>query len=422
MKRKYLFFLLSTIYLLPSVFSHAQNVEELRSKIDSHSEEIKKLEGEIKAYQGQIEETGKQANTLQNTIKTLDINQKKISTEIKKTETNISKVNLSLEELGKEIRTTEEKITTGRQAIKSSIRDVNEVDNISLPEIFLGEGSLTDALRRYEESEKFNSSIRARALELLTYKTQVEDKQKEEDKKKNELLGFKEDLKDQNIILASNKKEKSTLLTETKSKEAEYKKILAQKQDQKEMFEKELFQFESQLKIAIDPNQYAKAKGGILSWPLDSIYVTQGFGRTVDAQRLYVSGSHNGVDFRASRGTPVKSALGGVVKAVGNTDAQKGCYSYGKWILIEHPNGLTSLYAHLDLVKVAGGQSVSEGEIIGYSGATGYATGPHLHFTLYASQGVRVEQYTSSKNCKNTSIPIASANAYLDPMAYFPPL
>lgn len=403
-------------------FAFAQNVDELKNKIDSHSEEIKKLENEIKIYQTQIEETGREANTLKNAIKTLDINQKKISTEIKKTETNISKVNLSLKELGEEIETTEEKIDTGKRAIAGSIRGINETDNISLAEIFLGEGSLAAVVGKYEESNKFNESVRARAQELLSYKKDVEDKQNQEKNKKRELMGLKSELGDQNIILSNNKKEKSTILSVTKNKEAEYKKILAQKQAQKEQFEKELFQFESQLKIAIDPESYVKAKDGILSWPLDNVFVTQAFGRTASAKRLYVSGSHNGVDFRASRGTPVKSALGGVVKAIGNTDAQRGCYSYGKWVLVDHPNGLTSLYAHLDLVKAGPGQNVAEGEIIGYSGATGYATGPHLHFTLYASQGVRVERYVSSKNCKNVDIPTAPANAYLDPMPYFPPL
>jgi murein DD-endopeptidase MepM/ murein hydrolase activator NlpD len=224
--------------------------------------------------------------------------------------------------------------------------------------------------------------------------------------------------------LDANKKDKNDLLAATKNKEANYKQILADRQAQKDKFEKELFDFESQLKIAIDPNSFpSSSKGkGVLSWPLDNIFITQYFGKTVDAKRLYTSGTHNGVDFRASIDTPVKAVLSGVVQGTGNTDLQKGCYSYGKWVLIKHPNGLSSLYGHFDLIKVSPGQSVTTGEIIGYSGQTGYATGPHLHLTIYASQGVQIEKYSGSLHCKNVSIPIASIDAYLDPMLYLPAL
>jgi murein DD-endopeptidase MepM/ murein hydrolase activator NlpD len=78
------------------------------------------------------------------------------------------------------------------------------------------------------------------------------------------------------------------------------------------------------------------------------------------------------------------------------------------------------MYAHLSSFAVAKGDIVKSGQVIGYSGNTGYSTGPHLHFTVYASQGVKVMQYTSSVSCKHATIPIADPKAYLDPMLYLP--
>lgn len=403
-----------------SVFG--QSVDQLKQNIESHSDKIKQLEEEIKAYEKQIETVSGQAQTLQSAIKVLDINQKKISAEIQKTETSIQKTNLTIEDLGGQIGNTEIKIGVNADAISKTLNDIREQDDESLIESFLSNKSLADVFDKYESISQFQQKVESQSKELGVHKNELSDKKSSTEAEKEKLVSLKSELSDQNKILDSNKKEKNTLLSNTKNKETEYKKILAQRQAEKEQFEKELFQFESQLKIAIDPNSFpSSGKGkGALSWPLDNIFITQYFGRTIDAQRLYSSGTHNGVDFRASVGTPVKAVLSGVVQGTGNTDAQKGCYSYGKWVLIKHPNGLSSLYGHLSLIKVAEGQNVGTGEIIGYSGQTGYATGPHLHLTVYASQGVQVQKYSSSINCKNVSIPIADIKAYLDPMLYLP--
>jgi murein DD-endopeptidase MepM/ murein hydrolase activator NlpD len=400
--------------------SFAQSVDELKQNISSHNDKIKQLEAEISAYEKQIETVGGQAKTLQSTIQVLDINQKKIGTEITKTETSIQKTNLTIEQLAGEMGDIEEKINSNMQAISKTLSDMRAQDEESLIESFLANKSLADVFNEYESINQFQQKVRDQSIQLKNYEEALAGKKTATEGQKKNLVSLKSNLSDQNKILDSNKKEKTSLLTETKNKETEYKKILAERQVEKEQFEKELFQFESQLKIAIDPKSFPSSGKGIFAWPLDNVYITQYFGKTVDAKRLYASGTHNGVDFRASIGTPVKAVMAGVIQGTGNTDAQKGCYSYGKWVLIKHPNGLSSLYGHLSLIKVAEGQSIETGEIIGYSGQTGYATGPHLHLTVYASQGLEVQKYSSSINCKNVSIPIADIKAYLDPMLYLP--
>jgi murein DD-endopeptidase MepM/ murein hydrolase activator NlpD len=411
------FLLLLFFVITTTIFG--QSVDEIQKNIDSHNDKIKQLETEIKTYQKQIEMVGNEATTLQNTIKILDINQKKIGTEIKKTETNIQKTNLTIEDLKSEIKKIENKIISNKEAIENTLNNIDQQDNESLIEIILNHKTLAEALDEYESISQFQTKVRQQSQELLNYRNELGDKKSSTEKEKDKLVSLKSELSDQNKILDNNKKEKKEILSATKNKESEYKKLVADRQAEKERFEKELFQFESDLKRAIDPNSFPSSGKGIFAWPLDDILITQYFGKTVDAKRLYSSGTHNGVDFRASRGTGVKAVMNGVVKGTGNTDAQKGCYSYGKWVLIDHPNGLSTLYAHLDLIKVSAGEQVSTGQIIGYSGQTGYSTGPHLHLTVYASQGLEIQRYSSSKNCKNVTIPVADVRAYLDPMLYF---
>lgn len=400
--------------------SSAQTIDELKQNISSHNDKIKQLDQEIKTYEKQIDAVGSEAKSLQNAIQVLNINQKKIGTEIKKTETSITKTNLTITKLSGEISDIENKINSNTEAIAESVKEINQNDDTSLIESFLTSESLSGVFDEYETISRFQQKVREQSMQLAAYKEELAGKKASSESEKKNLVSLKSELGDQNKILDINKKEKNGLLTATKNKETEYKKILAERQAEKERFESELFQFESQLKRAIDPNSFPSSGEGILSWPLDSIFVTQYFGRTTDSKRLYSSGTHNGIDLRASRGTPVKATLNGTVEGTGNTDEQKGCYSYGKWVLIKHPNGLSTLYGHLDLIKVSKGQQVQTGDIIGYSGNTGYSTGPHLHITVYASQGVVVQKYSSSINCKNVTIPIADIRAYLDPMLYFP--
>jgi len=85
---------------------------------------------------------------------------------------------------------------------------------------------------------------------------------------------------------------------------------------------------------------------------------------------------HNGIDFGSGRGTEIYAASNGkVVLAEFNS-------SFGNYIVIEHKDGQSTAYAHLDRLSVSKGEVVSKGQIIGYSGSTGRSTGPHLHYEV----------------------------------------
>lgn len=91
---------------------------------------------------------------------------------------------------------------------------------------------------------------------------------------------------------------------------------------------------------------------------------------------------HNGVDYGAPRGTTVYAAADGVVKVSNYRSGNPWFGGYGNYIMIEHPNGTQTLYAHLSAVDVSVGDTVSKGQTIGKTGNTGRSTGPHLHFEV----------------------------------------
>lgn len=94
--------------------------------------------------------------------------------------------------------------------------------------------------------------------------------------------------------------------------------------------------------------------------------------------------NHQGVDIAAARGAPVSPVMSGVVTMAGPRNG------YGNVVVVDHGNGLTTLYAHCDSLDVAAGQAVSPGDIIARVGDTGRATGPHLHFEV-RSEGRAVD-------------------------------
>ena len=83
-------------------------------------------------------------------------------------------------------------------------------------------------------------------------------------------------------------------------------------------------------------------------------------------------------------------------------------YQYGRYILIDHGNGLSTLYAHLSGTTAKTGDSVEKGDLIGYVGSTGFATGPHLHLGLYATPSAGWRSSTNREQGGLFSVPPAS--------------
>jgi murein DD-endopeptidase MepM/ murein hydrolase activator NlpD len=264
--------------------------------------------------------------------------------------------------------------------------------------------------------------IRNNISAVFQTKNVLEQNKTAEQLVQDQLQKEKDKLKVKQTSLAITKDAQSKELAVTKGKESNFRNIIADRQKQKDAFEKEVFDYENKLKYVLNPSSIPKENTSALGWPLEKILVTQQFGKTVGAERLYASGSHNGTDFRAVIGTPVLSMGDGTLVAQGDTDLTCKGVSFGGWILIKYDDGLASTYGHLSKFNiVSSGSRVSKGDIVGYSGNTGYTTGPHLHVSMYPAGAVNATARPSS-SCpgRDLTMPIAPVNAYLDPLAYMP--
>ena len=122
---------------------------------------------------------------------------------------------------------------------------------------------------------------------------------------------------------------------------------------------------------------------GTLQWPLPVAgTITSQFGHRVDPITGEVS-SHTGTDIACAEGTPILAAADGTVTVANGLDSWGG--SYGYYVQIDHGGGLETLYAHCSSICVTTDQQVQAGQVIGYVGHTGRATGSHLHFEVRAN-------------------------------------
>jgi len=396
-------------------FLYAATEEELRSRMDERTKEIERLEAEIAAYRQTLAAASNQSKTLQGEVSRIETQIKKLSADIRLTENRIGAAELHIEELDKEIAASERKISSQRAALAQALQTLYQDDGSAMIEILLQNGRISDFFGHLDGIESLEKSIHDDLGSLRDLKTALVDERASRETHKDELARLQRELADRRGIEESAKGEKSALLAATKNEEARYKELLAERAAKREEMLYEIQQIEDDLRALINPSDLPSARTGVLAWPLKgNVMLTQSFGTTPDSKILYNGKPHNGIDLRADIGTPLYAAENGVIKEIGDTDAFPGCLSYGKWILIEHANNLATLSAHLSRSTVVKGQAVTRGDLIGYTGATGYATGPHLHFTVYDASTV---QFRKSKipgsNCQ-----FLPYGGYLNPLAY----
>jgi len=369
----------------------AVTYQELQSQIDAKKQSLNNLIEQQQFYNAELEKTQGTKKTLSSELNQIQKNLDNINFKIKINEVQIEKLNLELEQLQMDIGNTNNEIEIKRGILAQNLQQLYEKNRELTPVVILLKNqTVSDAFAEVNNIQQISESLKISLDELNNLKTALANHKSEVEEKKQELEQTKIQLNNQKAIALSLQEEKTTLLNKTKNQEKNYQALLNNLEKQRAEIELEVSRLEEALKAQIDPSLLPGPRSGLLLWPVANAAITQGYGVTSDSQYFYSQGkykspSHNGIDIRASIGTPVYAAEDGEVLATGNQDLY--CYksSYGRFVVIRHYNNLTTLYGHLSLITVKKGDIVKRGQIIGYSGNSGFATGPHLHFTVYFS-------------------------------------
>lgn len=411
------------IVLLLPISAFAQSADDIQKAIDEHNKQIEQLNKEIAQYQTQLDATAAKKQTLQGTLNDLNLSIKKVTASVNLTKAQIDATELQITQLANGIDDKQHSINTDQAGLAESLRRMHETESQALASELLSAGSIANAWEDIDNYQTLQGAVRGHIVNLSQEKQQLTDVKTQREAKEKQLRAQKANLVTQQGSLTATKKAQSDLLAQTKSQEATFQKIIADKKAQERSFEDALNDLQAQLQVAVNQSEIPTSGKGILHWPLDNVRITQYFGNTAFAKSgAYNGKGHNGMDFAAPIGTPIKASLAGTVIGTGNTDAVRGCYSFGKWVMVKHANGLNTMYAHLSQIIAYSGQSVATGQVLGYSGETGYATGPHLHFGVYVSSATQILKLgaatKSTTPCATAVMPVAPLEGYLNPLNY----
>ncbi len=207
---------------------------------------------------------------------------------------------------------------------------------------------------------------------------------------KDQAMTVRNQLLQQMNVLEAARQEQDTVRQEVLSHEAAQSALVNEVRSRKAEFQSQIAALKQEsdaisgLLRGLQSGQVAGPSGkGVLSPPIPGARITSTFGPRVHPIFHDVR-YHDGLDYGAGHGTPIRAAGDGVVVYAGPRGG------YGNTIVVDHGNALATLYAHQSSFTVSHGTQVTRGQVIGYVGSTGFSTGPHLHFEV-RSQGTPVD-------------------------------
>lgn len=355
MKKKLLTIgLVSTIALSSLIqpsYTYASNLKEIREERSEIKKELTKSEKEIVSI---IEEI------------------KEITTELTVLEEALAENKLQVTEVEEEITSVQEEVDALEERIQDRFVILSERaksyqqsgGNISYLEVILGSKGFTDFISRIHAITQITDSDAMIIEEQVIEQDIVKEKL-------SELEDLQSELKNMEKLIIDQQKSSADMKEKLDNKQQKLKTTMDKlKKKDKNLAKKEADLFDSSSKDVIK----ASNSNALLGWPTVGGYISSTFGTRWG--RL-----HKGIDIaRTNRSTKptIVAAESGTIEKAGNTGN-----GYGNMVIINHGNGLKTLYAHLSSFDVKVGQKVERGNKIGVMGSTGNSTGIHLHFEVH---------------------------------------
>lgn len=279
--------------------------------------------------------------------------------------------------------------------LKVRIRNMEENGRYNYVAVLFGAESISEFLSLMDDigdimksDRDLENSYKEAVTDLKTVKSEYEEARLELKEQKAELTNLsaqlEKDIAEANAAIQE-------LEGDISANSAILSQLNAQDKEMQDKINQKIKELNEQNKPSNPSNPSNPSKpsgsGTLTVWPSYCTYIT-----SVQGNRVHPItgqyGTHGGTDIGASYGSAIYAAGSGTVVTAYNNSAYNG--GYGNYAMINHGNGIQTLYAHMSVCSVTVGQTVSAGQTIGYVGSTGRSTGPHLHFEVRVN-GSRVD-------------------------------
>lgn len=373
------------------IAENRKKIEELKNKKEAQQEYLTTLEAQITANK-------EKADAIDYQIRAIDKEIEKLNEQIRALRKEISAIRAEIKVANEQIAETQAQIDESKTQLSAKLRNSYMSGDQSNLKILMGSNSLASFLthlelmkRMSENDKKMIDEFKQIVIKLKKQKAELLEKKKVLDEKKNKFLeakdekvGKKDELKAKRAeytktlnSLNKNYSDINTLLDQIDKSSAAYEGYIKRLQNERTAADREIERIISQSQQTTQgttPPPYASDKTWVR--PLGTAgYVSSGFGNR--DPRIGGWAFHGGTDFAAGEGTPIYAARGGTVIA-----AIWGTTGYGRYVVLDHGDGYTTVYGHCSTLLVSQGQVVQKGQPIARVGSTGNSTGNHLHFEV----------------------------------------
>ncbi len=353
----------------------AESISELQNKQSSVKESITKKQSEL------TNNTAKKNDTL-NKLKSINDNINSTEEKIASFSTQISDQETSIEETNKKIAETESKLQQSKQALNDRVVSIYKDGKMNYLEVLFQAKDFSDFLTKFEYLSYITKSDKALIDSVKETKALLDSQKASLEQQLQNLSALKSQEESVKKLLVAQQSQQQTIYKDLESNEEALRANIAAMQAASESIASQIMELQAAAAAASAASQSAVFNSqtvvysGTGGWPAPASHViTSPYGaRAYPLSGIY--DFHLGLDIGAGYGTPVVSHKPGTVIIADYH------WSYGNYVVVDHGNGISTLYAHMSAISTGVGQHVEQGQQLGLVGSTGSSTGAHLHFEV----------------------------------------